>query len=231
MASSVPKEAVPLRAGARNPDGKAAGFYDLIRTAIVSSQLAPGERLSEAGLAREYGASRSPIREALASLDRDGLVERHGSMMRVRERTPEEVLDIYRLRIHVEGAIAYDAATRRQLLDISRLEAAMAFAAETDPTDDEVMVHANRLFHSALSVAAHNETLSETQDRLSTQVAVLPSTTLGAVGRWTEAVEEHRQILDAVRSGDGDTARAVAEKHMTKARDIRLQLYEADLAL
>lgn len=230
MASAPRTELDPARNAPKNTDGKAAGFYELIRNAIVSGSLGPGERVSEAGLAREYGASRSPIREALASLDRDGLVERHGLMVRVRERTPEEVLDIYRLRIHIEGAIAYDAAHRRQLLDLSRLEAAIDFAADVDSDDPDAMIQANRLFHSALSVAAHNETLSETQDRLSTQVAVLPSTTLGAPGRWSEAVGEHRQIMEAVRSRDADTARTVAENHMTTARDIRLRLYEADIA-
>lgn len=231
MAPAPRKETEPERTSPKKADGKAAGFYELIRSAIVSGQLGPGERVSEAGLAREYGASRSPIREALASLDRDGLVERHGLMVRVRQRTPEEVLDIYRLRVHIEGAIAYDAAARRQSLDVSRLEAAIDLATDVDSNDSNAMIQANRLFHSALSTAAHNDTLSETQDRLSTQVAVLPSTTLGAPGRWNEAVEEHRQIMEAVRAGDSDQARIVAERHMTIARDIRLRLYEADLTL
>lgn len=215
----------------RTTDGKAAGFYELIRAAIVSGRLAPGERLSEASLGREYGASRSPIREALASLDRDGLVERHGMTVRVRERTPGEVLDIYQLRIHIEGALAHDAALRRQPIDLGRLEGALGVGENVDRADPTALMEANRVFHSVLSAAAHNATLSDVQDRLTAQVAVLPATTLSVNGRWEEACDEHRRIVEAIRASDADTARAVAEQHMKTARDIRLKLYESNLSL
>jgi DNA-binding GntR family transcriptional regulator len=226
MASAANSAAPTLRTA----EGKAAGFYELIRAAIVSGRLAPGERLSEASLGREYGASRSPIREALASLDRDGLVERHGLTVRVRERTPGEVLDIYQLRIHLEGAIANDAALRRQPLDLGRLDAALTLCDEVDTGDATALMEANKVFHGVLSAAAHNATLSDVQDRLTAQIAVLPATTLSVNGRWEEAQDEHRRIAEAVRAGDAETARAVAEQHMKTARDIRLRLYESNLS-
>lgn len=208
--------------------GRAAGFYELIRADVIAGNLVAGERLSEAALSRKYGVSRSPVREALASLERAGLVERVGLVARVRERTESEVLDIYQVRVYLEGAIASDAAQRRHPMDVHRLDAAIQAADGVDTDDLKALVAVNRLFHDALAVASHNETLRDLQNRLTAQVATIrttPSTTLGFPGRWQEAHEEHVLIARAVAANDADTARAVAERHMARSRDIRIQLF------
>jgi DNA-binding GntR family transcriptional regulator len=210
--------------------GKAAGFYDLIRADVMSGRLAPGQRLSEASLSRQYNVSRSPVREALAQLDRDGLLERRGSVVYVRERTAGEVLDIYQVRIYLEGAIAADAAQRRHPLDLRRLEWALEIGDAVTSSDPMGLMEANRTFHKLLVDAAHNATLADLQNRLTAQVAVLPATTLAVDGRWDEARAEHRAIVTAVEAGDAAAARAAAELHITKARDIRLKLYESDFS-
>lgn len=221
----------PATGGARSLDvsgGKAAGFYELLRADVISGALQPGQRLSEASLSREYGVSRSPVREALASLERDGLVERIGMVARVRERTAEEMLDIYQVRIYLEGAIAHDAAHRRNDIDLRRLKAALESGADIDTTDPKALLSANRVFHDALAAACHNATLADLQRRLNAQIATLPAKTLGYPGRWPEAHKEHAEIIKAVESRNAETARTIAENHMARARDIRLQLYEND---
>jgi DNA-binding GntR family transcriptional regulator len=208
----------------------AAGLYEIIRAEVVSGRLAPGQRLSEASLGRQYGVSRSPVREAVASLERDGLVVRNGMVIRIRERTEQEILDIYQVRIYMEGATAADAAQRHQPMDLRRLNAALDTADIVDTDDLEAMVSANRLFHDALTAAAHNATLAELQERLTAQIHTLPAKTLSAPGRWQEACEEHRLIVRAVRERDSETARFIAEKHMVEARDIRVRLFESHVS-
>ncbi|HEY3684081.1 MAG TPA: GntR family transcriptional regulator [Streptosporangiaceae bacterium] len=223
--------AEPTSGGARALDvssGKAAGFYELLRADVVSGALRPGQRLSEASLSREYGVSRSPVREALASLERDGLVERIGMIARVCERTAEEMLDIYQVRIYLEGAIAGDAAQRRNTIDVRRLHAALEAGVGIDTTDPKALLSANRVFHDALATACHNATLADLQRRLNAQIATLPAKTLSFPGRWPEAHAEHAGIVTAVETQDADTARTIAERHMTRARDIRLTLYETN---
>lgn len=209
-------------------NGKATGLYEVLRADVVSGVLKPGQRLSEASLSRQYGVSRSPVREALASLERDGLVERAGLVVRVRQRTAEEMLDIYEVRIYLEGAIASDAAQRRNTIDLHRLGAAIDTASQVDGSDAKALLSANRAFHDALAAASHNAALADLQGRLNAQIATLPAKTLQFPGRWPEARQEHVLIAEAVEAQDTYAARTVAEQHMARARDIRLTLMSAN---
>ena len=197
----------------------------LIRADVVGGRLQPGQRLSESELSRQYGVSRSPIREALASLERDGLVERRGPAAYVRQRSEEEILDIYAVRTYLEGMIAAYAAERRSTSDVRRLETALAHAHIADAGDPYALMRANRAFHDALAQASHNQTLIDLQGRLTDQVAAMPATTLSTTGRWAVTLHEHAQIADAVGSQAPDLARGLAEGHMAAARDIRVRLY------
>lgn len=211
--------------GRRVTGGAAAGTGELIRQDVVGGHLPPGQRLSESELSRQYGVSRSPIREALASLERDGLVERRGPAAFVRQRTEEEILDIYEVRACLEGMIAAHAAERRSPGDVRRLDTALAHGWAADAADPCALMRANRAFHDALAQASHNQTLIDLQSRLTDQVAAMPATTLSAGGRWTTALDEHARICAAVASGDADLARGLAESHLAAARDIRMRLY------
>ncbi|MET7842791.1 GntR family transcriptional regulator [Streptomyces sp. NPDC005356] len=211
------------------PDGKAALLYERLKSDVVSGQLAPGQRLSEASLSREYGISRSPVREATIRLEHDGLIERQGMILRVRRRSAEEIIDIYRARVYLESAIAADAAARRTDRDARRLQAAVQAESQVDIEDPAAVVAANRVFHDALAVAAHNDTLKSLQDRLTGQIAAMPATTLSHPGRWEQAHGEHQRIVRAVEERDSASARAIAEEHMSRARDIRLHLFNQQL--
>jgi DNA-binding GntR family transcriptional regulator len=214
----------------REPNDMASGpktavLYDQLRRALADEDLAPGDRISEGELGRRYSVSRTPIREALARLEQDGLIERRGAALYVRTRTADEIIDIYRVRVYLEGAIAFDAAHRRSETDLLRLAAAgeqcERLVARDDPHELQA---ANLAFHRALADASHNQTLQDLQDRLTAQVSKLPSTTLSYPGRWSESVREHRELVDAIRDQDGDRARTVGSQHMNAAAEIRLRL-------
>src|SRR5690606_26282547 len=90
---------IPVPAAKRTP-------YDKIRDAIVSGELAGGTPLTESSLAAWCGVSRTPIREALLRLEQDGLIVRTERGPVVRSRSPEEILDIYEVRIALEATAA-----------------------------------------------------------------------------------------------------------------------------
>jgi DNA-binding GntR family transcriptional regulator len=86
------------------------------------------------------------------------------------------------------------------------------------------MAAINRSFHRAIWQAAGNHTLADLLERLAVHLRRYPATTYLRSGRWEEALEEHRQLLEAVRGKDPDVAADLAEKHMRAARDVRLDM-------
>jgi DNA-binding GntR family transcriptional regulator len=218
---------MPEGAGTAQAIGSLA-LYTQMAEDILHGRLSARDRLSEKALSDRYGVSRTPIREALTRLEQDGMIIRQGAMARMRIRTAEEINDIYRARTWLERAIAQDAAARRGEVDILRMRAAWEREDKLDietaePTD---LMVANRALHQALAKAAHNEALSDLQARLTLQVAQLPATTLSTPGRWAEAHEQHRLLIEHIENRDAQAAGDLAELHIARARDIRLALQQ-----
>lgn len=205
----------------------ATSVYDEIRDAIVAGRIKPGETLSENRLAAEFGTSRTPIREALHRLEIEALVERLPRGVQVRETSPEEIIDIYDVRITLEGAAARAAAERATELDRRRLRAAQAAMVSTGP-DARERAAANRAFHEAVWAASHSPTLVDLLQRLNVHLVRYPTTTLEGDVRWTAVLEEHETLLDAIDAGDPVRAREVAEHHMDGAREVRMRMYAGD---
>ena len=141
--------------------------------------------------------------------------------------TPEEILDIYEVRITLEGSAARSAAKHATDLDLARLRARQDAMRGLEGADARAA--ANRAFHAALWEASHSPPLIDLLDRLHVHLQRYPTTTLDWPGRWDEVIREHDELLDAISRHDGDAARDIAERHMTGAREVRLQMY-ADAA-
>lgn len=203
----------------------ATRVYERLREEIVSGRLDSGAPLVEAAVAARYGTSRTPVREALRRLEQDGLVERGDRGLRVRTRGPEEILEIYEVRILLEGAAARGAAERSTALDLMRIKNAADAMASADRGDPDAMAAANQAFHEEIWAASHNRTLVDLLTRLNSHITRYPATTLTSPGRWGEALSEHGELVRAIEAHDRDRAGGVAESHMTRARDIRLRMY------
>lgn len=205
-----------------------AKVYDRIRAAIMAGDLPPGAPLGEVAMADRYGTSRTPIREALRRLEQDGLVERVDRGMRVRQRSPEEILEIYDVRILLEAAAARWAADRRTELDLSRLRRAHERMRATDPSDGPAMAENNRRFHEILWAASHNGALIDTLRHLNAHLGRYPETTLTWDGRWSTVLDEYAQLLTAIEQRDAGKASVIAEEHMSGAREVRLLMASED---
>jgi DNA-binding GntR family transcriptional regulator len=203
--------------------------YERIKRGILDGSFPPGVPLVEATLAELCGVSRTPIREALNRLERDGVVNRTDRGMAVRERTPEEILDIYEARIALEATAARIAALRHTHLDQVRMERLIKLCEESDPSDGQVLADRNREFHRGVWHASHNHAVIDLLDRLDLHLLRYPVTTLTAPGRWEQALREHRLLLDAIVARDAESAKKIAEGHFTTARDIRLALWEQSI--
>jgi DNA-binding GntR family transcriptional regulator len=202
----------------------ATSVYEELREAILSGRFEPGQVLSENSLAAEFGTSRTPVREALHRLEIEMLVERVPRGVRVRVSSPEEILDIYEVRITLEGAAAKAAAERATELDRTRLRAAQRAMIEVED-DAQAKAAANRRFHEAVWTASHNSTLVDLLHRLNVHLVRYPTTTLTYGDRWQAVLREHEELLGAIEARDGEAARRIAEHHMFGAREVRLRMY------
>lgn len=199
--------------------------YERIRQAILDGALKPGDPLVETTLAAWCEVSRTPVREALRRLEQDGLVDRTDRGLVVRERSPEEILDIYVTRIALEATAARVAADRRTEHDLRLLRRLVERCAEIPAGETEAMVDANNQFHQAVWRASHNKSLIDLLERLGMHVARYPGTTLAAPGRWDEARREHHRIAAAIDRRDAELAYELTMRHFSEARDIRLDLF------
>lgn len=165
------------------------------------------------------------MREALRRLEQDGLVERGDRGMRVRTRSPEEILEIYEVRISLEATAAWAAAQRRTDFDLVRISRAQKEMSATPTQDPAEMAAANLAVHEAIWAASHNGTVVDLLTRLNNHLTRYPATTLALPGRWAEAIDEHETIIEAIHQRDAERAHVLARDHMTKARELRLHIY------
>ncbi|GGM26845.1 GntR family transcriptional regulator [Dactylosporangium sucinum] len=193
--------------------------YERLRGEIVAGRIAPGTVLLETVLAERLGVSRTPVREALAMLERDGLLERDRRGYRVRTRSPEELLEIYEARIALESTCAAAAAGRRSAFDLARLRHLTGEAAAAGDPVRLRELHA--AWHKALRAAAGNATIIDLLERLDTLLAVYDADEPTLTDRETAAAE-HGRIVDAIEAGDAEEARRALVAHLDRSREARL---------
>ncbi len=198
--------------------------YHALRGAIAEGRLKPGRHVGEAAFAEQLGISRTPIREALQRLARDGLVTldaRNGA--RVAELSLEAIQELYDLREILEGSAARFAALGAKPNDLQRLEAILA-QESAHGGDPAALARLNKLFHQTLCKVANNRYLGQAVATFSTTLLLLGPTTLAAGGRAGESQAEHRAIVEAVAAGDAERAEALMRGHIRRAREIRIAM-------
>ncbi len=203
---------------------------------IARGELRPGDRLpTEKVLGETFGVSRAVVREAIARLKADGLIEtRQGSGAYVAEApsslklrfTPsneaaprDDLRQIFELRAMVEGAVAELAARRRTRGDITVMKKALA-AMDSALARGEDGTASDDAFHIAIAAATRNPYVSHLVEFLGrhfseTRRLAWPDSASGDLPR--AAQQEHRTLLDAIAAGDGPAARTAALSHLRGA--------------
>lgn len=203
--------------------------YHHLRERILAGELAPGAPLVASHLAETVGASRTPVREALLRLAAEGLVAgAPGGGVVVRRLTEEEIVEMYEVRVPLEGRAARLAATHRTPLALAQIHAAhdrLAAAAGQVPVDYAAVANLNVEFHRAISGAARNALLLDLVSRMYDRVRRFKTTTFAYPGRLPEAIAEHEALVAAIAAREPDRAERLAEEHMQHALDIRLRMF------
>lgn len=188
-----------------------------IRRSILSGALAPGTRLVEERLAEELGVSRNPVREALRSLETEGLVAvlpRRGAF--VASLSEEEFRELSELRAELEGLSARFAARRVTPEIRARIEALLERGDAAAGADDrEGLNTINDEFHGFLADAGCNRFLADFMRSLRdrTHWMYLSSVSWRQIDAW----REHAAILRAIADGDEELAAILANRHVGRA--------------
>ncbi|MET7671332.1 GntR family transcriptional regulator [Micromonospora luteifusca] len=205
----------------------AADVYARLRDDIISGELEAGAPLVVTTVATRMGVSRTPVREALRLLTRDGLVESSERQLRVAGRSAQALFDIYEVRIPLEAAAARGAAERHTSFDRMQLIRLHEILREVPPDDVAALNAANRKFHEAIWAATHNSALIDFLKRLDLYLRRYPATALHYAGRYQDSRGEHEALLEAILARDVEVAGERANVHFAAARDVRLRFYDS----
>ena len=204
----------------------AVRLHRLIMAAIQSGDLQPGARLKEADLVAAMNVSRTPLREALAALRADGVLDMDADGLCVRQLGWHDIRGLYDLRGTLEGMAARLAASHSGHAERAVIDAICATESELIATGATPIVLAahNRRFHKAILEAAGNRFLGESLDRLSRMMVLLGATAYSLPQRVGAICDEHIAINAAIQSGAGATAEATMQAHLQAALTARLTL-------
>jgi DNA-binding GntR family transcriptional regulator len=198
-----------------------ANYYLRLRDDILAGQFAVGAQLLETTLAPRYGVSRTPIREALALLEHDGLIERVSRGFRVRAGTPQDVLEAYEARLALEPAAAAAAAQRRNDLDLAQLAHLQRQADQAATPQEWRRLHAQ--WHDCLWRAGHNDIIVSILGRIMAQLRIYDQGEPPPSGDYSQSSRDHAAILEACRERRADDARRLMADHLARSREDRLQ--------
>lgn len=208
-----PLAALPIIAG--GPTTLGDRIYGVLEEAIITGALRPGQRLRAEELAKHFGISRIPIRETLRALDANGWIDlrpRHGAY--VRNRTDQELADLFHVRLILEGEASLWAAERRTDEQLREMEALVKEGRKAAARSDRDGVgRINTDFHRLVAASTHNAVLAQLLDGLSKRVRFYFSTV--ASDRGKTSVEEHAKLVRAIRGRDGEGAVRITRAHIT----------------
>lgn len=187
----------------------------LILERILDGTYAPGDRIVESKLAKEFGVSPAPIREALRDLEGIRMVESEPYRgVRVRQVSTQELIEIYPVRAALEEIAAREASQRLTTSFLhglrDELSAMRDAARDGDPHDH--MAH-DVAFHELIIRQAENSILYEVWTSLRIEARTLVSQLRGSED-LSAIAETHVPVLDAVESGDAERAGIVLRGHI-----------------
>ena len=196
--------------------------YQKIRNAIVGGYFKAGERLREQELGDKLGISRTPVREALRRLEREGFLRKDAYKgVMVRKFTLKEAENIYQVRAVLEGLGAYLLAQTSGPEVIRQLKHTHTLAGEAlDEQDLGRVARLNNEFHALIATGHDNKMLAEMLLNLHGCISILRVSTWTMPRRPAETHREHQAIIDAIEGRKPEEARAAAVHHIENSWEV-----------
>ena len=196
-----------------------------LRKLILTGKLHPGERLTEVRLGKILGTSRTPIREAIRKLEKEGLVTiepRRGAYASM--ISTQDMVEILEVRQDLEGLAAYFAATRMSPVEMEELkEIADKYNDAVKSGNMKELIRYDTQFHRLIVDSCNNKILVSMVEQLQELVLRFRYIYYDNFKRGEEMPREHQEIIDAIASGDADRARAAADVHIDRLKQLVIE--------
>ena len=193
--------------------------YDRLEEEILTGVLTRGTALTEKKLTERLGVSRTPVRAALKRLSEEGLVQstpNKGAV--VIGINMEDLIDIYNIRMRLEGLASFYSAERISEEDLKRLRQSVELSEfYIEKRDTENLKELDSAFHSIIYRASGNRLLSKTLSELHHKIKAYRKLSLNSEQRLAESVREHREIYLAIEARDALLADRLTSLHIEKA--------------
>ena len=208
------------------------GTFQKLRSLLVEGVIAPGSKLNERELAEGLNVSRTPIREAIKRLAADGLVELIANRGAIAvQLSHADVVHTFDVIAQLEGYSGELAAKNISAATLSELEALqyemMASYARRDLSNYYKL---NLRIHHLINQAANNPVLTQLFSQVNARIEALRFRSNQNGVKWEKAVEEHQEMIDALKTHDSERMRKVMIQHVMNKRDVVIELLKSEAA-
>ncbi|WP_368650175.1 GntR family transcriptional regulator [Bacillus inaquosorum] len=191
-------------------------FYNQLKKMIFNGTFKPGERINETQLAKSFGVSRSPIREAMRLLEKDGLLkadDRNG--FSITSLTAKDVDEIYKIRIPLEQLaveLVIDEASEEELAILEK-QLEETEKAIHNGTEDTEIISLNQKFHEMLVDFSHNRHLKNLLEHVNDLIHFCRILNYTGDNRAETILSEHRKIFEEVKKKNKEAAKQYVMAH------------------
>lgn len=196
--------------------------YEYLLEAILSNQLPPGSPIIETEVATALNTSRTPVREALKELEKDGLVSHYplkGTF--VSEITPYDVEEIFSLRIMLEVCALQLAINKITDADLDKIETMFSLLDENSSREDYSV--ADKSLHALIVDKAGNVRLRQFLNTLNAQIERFRRMAAMEPTRMSSSKKEHLEIVNTLRQRDLKSCEETLKRHLNNVKDSTLE--------
>lgn len=195
--------------------------YEELKRQIMIGEIPPGTRMMEVEMADDMGVSRTPVREAIRKLEKEGLVSiepRRGAY--ASDVSIKDLIDVLEVRQYLEGMAAELAASQITKDEkIKLVEAAEKYKASIADGDIYSIIHADEAFHTTVVGFSNNKTLVQMVNQVQELALRFRYIFYEDFARFQGQPKEHQEIVDAILAGDGEQAKQLASAHISHLKE------------
>jgi len=195
--------------------------YQELKRFILERQIPPGGKLNEGDLASALGISRTPVREAINRLEKEGLVEifpQRGAF--VVQFSAKDIFELFLIRENLEGLAAYLAAGNINGPSLAKLETCLqGFEEPFSEKDTRRYAREDFKFHQTIVMLSDARRLINLVSALHDHIRMFRLTTVGLSGRMKASLAEHRHLLEVLRKKEPEEAERRMREHIRHVRD------------